>query len=176
MLLMKVGVAPWAEYSPKNMEMGMEKMTEMTRARKEVARVPTRKGKAPNSLLTGSHVALKKNRIPKFRMAGKDAMTSEKKMANRRSRTNAPVMESILLKEDSESTGLCQRIVSILAPSTRTSALLWFIFHIPLFYREVDAFGWKTKPLKITLRRVFPQKPGRRGGIGSTLVPPQITS
>jgi hypothetical protein len=154
MLLMKVGVAPWAEYSPKKMEMGMEKMTEMTRARKEVARVPTRKGNAPNSLLTGSHVALKRNRIPKFRMAGKDAMTSEKKMANRRSRTNAPVMESILRKEDSESTGLCQRIVSVLAPSTRTSALLWFIFHIPLFYHGVDVFGWKTKPLKITLRRV----------------------
>src|SRR4030042_3740239 len=153
-LLMNVGVAPWAEYSPKKMEMGMEKTTEMTRARKEVARVPTRKENAPNSLLTGSHVAPKRNRIPKFRMAGKDVMTRVKKMASRRSRTNAPVMESILRKEDSESTGLCPRIVSLLAPSTRTSALLWFIFRIPLFYHEVDVFGWKTKPLKITLRRV----------------------
>ena len=93
---MKAGVAPWAEYSPKKMEMGNEKMIEMIRAKKEVARVPTRKGNAPNSLLTGSHVELKRNRIPKFRMAGKEAMTSEKKMASRRSRTNAPAMESIL--------------------------------------------------------------------------------
>jgi hypothetical protein len=48
------------------MEMGMENTTEMTSARKEVARVPTRKGNAPNSFLTGSHVVLKKNPIPKF--------------------------------------------------------------------------------------------------------------
>src|SRR4030043_931123 len=102
MLLMKVAVDPCAEYSPRKMEIGMEKTTERTRARKEVARVPTRKGNAPNSLLTGSHVALKRNRIPKFRMAGKDVMTSEKKMASRRSRTNAPAMESILRKEYSD--------------------------------------------------------------------------
>jgi hypothetical protein len=113
------------------MEMGKEKTTEIIRARKEVARVPTRNGNAPNSLLTGSHVALNRNRIPKLRMAGKEAMTKEKNMASRRSRTNAPAMDSILRKEDSESAGLRQRIVSVLALSTRTSALLWFIFHVP---------------------------------------------
>jgi len=43
MLLMKVAVVPWAEYSPRKIEIGMEKITEMTRARKEVASVPTRK-------------------------------------------------------------------------------------------------------------------------------------
>jgi hypothetical protein len=175
MLFMKVAVDPRAEYSPRKMEMGIEKITEMMRARKEVARVPTTKGNAPNSFLTGSHVVLKRNRIPKFRMAGNDAMTSEKKMANRRSRINAPVMESIVRKEDSESTGLCQRIVSVLVLNTRTSALLWFIFHIPLFYHQVDVFGWKTKPLKITLIRVFPEKPVSWGGINSTPVP-QVTS
>src|SRR5208337_1005899 len=126
MLLMKVAVVPWAEYSPRKMETGMEKTTEMTRAIKEVARVPTRKGNAPNSFLTGSHVELKRNRIPKFRMAGKEAMVSEKKMANRRTRTNAPAMKSILRKEDSESAGLCQCIVFFSALSTRTSALLRF--------------------------------------------------
>ena len=171
MVLMKAGVAPWAEYSPKKMEMGNEKMIEMIRAKKEVARVPTRKGNAPNSLLTGSHVELKRNRIPKFRMAGKEAMTSEKKMPSRRSRTNAPVRESILRNEDSESTGLCQRIVSVLTPAIKTSALLWFIFYILLFYHEAGVFGWRTKLLKITLRRVLPEKPGRRGGIGSTPSP-----
>src|SRR4030042_5653904 len=129
MLLMKVAVAPWAEYSPKKMEMGMEKTTEIIRARKEVARVPTRKGNAPNSLLTGSHVALKRNRIPKFRMEGKEAMTSEKKMVSSRSRTTTPAMESILRKEDSESAGFRQCIVSALAPSTRTSALRSFIIY-----------------------------------------------
>jgi hypothetical protein len=131
MLLMKVAVDPWAEYSPRKMEMGKEKTTEMTRARKEVARVPTTKGNAPNSLLTGSHVALKRNRIPKLRIAGKEAMIREKKIASRRSRTNTPVMVSILRKEDSDSAGFRQCIVSVLALSTRTSALLWFIFHVP---------------------------------------------
>jgi hypothetical protein len=131
MLLMKVGVAPWAEYSPKKMEMGMEKTTEMTRARKEVARVPRRKENAPNSLFTGSHVELKRNRIPKFRMEGKEAMTREKNMATRRSRTNAPAMDSIFRKDDSESAGLRQRIVFVLDLSTRNSALLGFIFHVP---------------------------------------------
>jgi hypothetical protein len=90
MLLMKAGVAPRAEYSPKKMEMGNEKIIEMIRAKKEVARVPTRKGNAPNSLLTGSHVALKRNRIPKFRMEGKEAMTSERKIAKRRTETQPP--------------------------------------------------------------------------------------
>jgi hypothetical protein len=90
MLLMNVEVAPWAEYSPKKMERGMEKMTEMMRAKKEVARVPTRKGNAPKSLLTGSHVTPERNQIPKFRMAGREAMTSEKKIATRRTNTQMP--------------------------------------------------------------------------------------
>jgi hypothetical protein len=131
MLLMKVAVDPWAEYSPRKMEMGMEKTTEMTRARKEVARVPRRNGNAPNSLFTGSHVELKRNRVPKFRMEGKEAMTREKNRATRRSRTNTPAMESIFRKDDSESAGLRQRIVFVLDPSNKTSALLWFIFHLP---------------------------------------------
>jgi len=124
MLLMKVAVDPCAEYSPRKMEIGREKTTEMTRARKDVVRVPTTKGNAPNSLLTGSHVELNRNRIPKFRMDGKEAMIREKKMANRRSRTNAPAMVSIFRKEDSESAGLCQRIVIVLPLSIRTSAPL----------------------------------------------------
>jgi hypothetical protein len=131
MLLIKVAIDPRVEYSPRKMEMGMEKITEMMRATKEVARVPTTKGNAPNSLLTGSHVALKRKPVPKLRMAGKEAMIRERKMASRRSRTNAPAADSILRKEDSESAGFRQRIVSVLALSTRTSALLWFIFHVP---------------------------------------------
>jgi hypothetical protein len=64
-------------------------------------------------------------------MAGKEAIIRERKMPSRRSRTNAPAADSILRKEDSESAGFRQRMVSVLASSTRTSALLWFIFHIP---------------------------------------------
>jgi len=124
MLLMKVAADPCVEYSPREMEIGIEKTTEMTRARKEVARVPTRKGNAPNSLFTGSHVELKRNRIPKFRMDGKEAMTREKNMATRRSKTNTPAMDSILRKEDSENTGLRQRIASVAPLTIRTSALL----------------------------------------------------
>jgi hypothetical protein len=126
MLLMKVAIDPLAEYSPKKMEMGREKRIEMIRAKKEVASVPTIKGNPPNSFLTGSHVELKRNRIPKFRIAGKEAMNSEKKMASRISRTKAPATESIFRKQDSDNTGLCQRqrIVSVSTPNTRTSALL----------------------------------------------------
>jgi hypothetical protein len=136
MLLMKVAVDPCAEYSPRKMEIGMEKTTEMTRARKEVARVPTRKGNAPNSLFTGSHVELNRNRIPKFKMDGKEAMTREKNMATRRSRTNTPAMDSIFRNDDSERAGLRQRIVFVLDLRTRNSALLWFIFMYHLFPPE----------------------------------------
>jgi hypothetical protein len=90
MLFINVDVAPWVKYSPNKMEMGIEKMTEMIRAEKEVTRVPTRKGNAPNSPLTGSHVVLKKKRIPNFRMAGKEAMTNERKMAKRRTKIQLP--------------------------------------------------------------------------------------
>jgi hypothetical protein len=57
-------------------------------------------------------------------MDGKEAMTREKNMATRRSRTNTPVMESIFRKDDSERAGLRQCIVFVLDLSTRNSALL----------------------------------------------------
>jgi len=107
MLLMKVDAAPLAEYSPRKMEMGMEKTTEMTRARKEVASVPIRNGNAPNSLRTGSHVELKRNPIPKLRTAGSEAMRREKKIAMSRSKIKTPAAESIFRKEVSESMDLC---------------------------------------------------------------------
>jgi len=57
-------------------------------------------------------------------MDGKEAMTREKNMATRRSKTNTPAMDSILRKEDSENTGLRQRIASVAPLTIRTSALL----------------------------------------------------
>jgi hypothetical protein len=113
MLLIKVDAAPLVKYSPRKMDIGMEKTIEMTRARKEVASVPTRNGNAPNSLRTGSHVELKKNQIPKLRIAGSEAMRREKKIARRRSKIKAPAAESIFRKEDSESMGLCVMTVLI---------------------------------------------------------------
>jgi hypothetical protein len=110
---MKVDAAPLTEYSPRKMDIGMEKTTEMMRARKEVARVPTRNKNAPNSLLTGSHVELKKNPIPKLRIAGSEVMRREKKIARRRSKIKAPAAESIFRKEDSETMGLCVMTVLI---------------------------------------------------------------
>jgi hypothetical protein len=107
MLLIKVDAVPLAKYSPRKMEMGMEKTTEMMRARKEVTIVPTRKGNAPNSLLTGSHVVLKRNPIPKVRIEGSETMRREKKIARRRSKIKAPAAESIFRKADSESMDLC---------------------------------------------------------------------
>jgi hypothetical protein len=107
MLLIKVAIDPRVQYSPRKMEIGMEKITEITRARKEVTRVPTRKGNAPNSLRTGSHVTLKRNSIPKLRIAGSEAMRREKKIAARSTKIRAPAAKSIFRKEDSESMDLC---------------------------------------------------------------------
>jgi hypothetical protein len=90
MLFTNVDRIPRVEYSPKKMEIGMEKIAEMIRARKEVARVPTRNGNAPNSSRTGSHVVSKKKPAPKFRRAGKEAMAREKKMARRSTRIQTP--------------------------------------------------------------------------------------
>jgi hypothetical protein len=83
-LFINIDAAPCLKYSPKKMEMGREKTIEMIRAKKEVARVPTRKARAPNSPLTGSHVVPARNLRPKCRMAGREENNSEKKIATRR--------------------------------------------------------------------------------------------
>jgi hypothetical protein len=83
-LFINIDAVPCLKYSPKKMEMGREKMSERIRAKKEVARVPMRKGRAPNSLLTGSHVIPTRNPRPKCRMAGREESNSEKKIATRR--------------------------------------------------------------------------------------------
>jgi hypothetical protein len=126
MLFINVDAAPLVKYSPKKMEMGIENTTEMIRARKEVARVPTRKGKAPNSSLTGSHVVLPRNRTPKFLRAGKEAMANERKMAKRRTTTQTPAMKSSLRKDDSESPNFHPTILFLRTIPKETPALRSF--------------------------------------------------
>jgi hypothetical protein len=65
MLFIKVHVAPRVKYSPKKIEVGRERKTEKIRAKKETISVPTTKGSAPNSPLTGSHVDPERNPTPK---------------------------------------------------------------------------------------------------------------
>jgi hypothetical protein len=90
-LLIKVEMGPSLEYSPKRMEMGREKKVEIARAKKDTNKVPTINGSAPNSLLTGSQVVLMRNPRPKLRIEGMEANTNDKKIANKRIRTEAPI-------------------------------------------------------------------------------------
>ena len=146
---MKVAVDPWAEYSPRKMEIGMEKTTEMTRARKEVARVPTRKGNAPNSLFTGSHVELKRNRIPKFRMAWKGGNDQRKEDGHQEKQDKHSRNGQYFPKGRFRECGFTpahRLCFSPQAPELRLCCGSFFMSH--LFYHEADVFGWKTKPLR----------------------------
>ena len=72
---------PLVKYSPKNIEMEREKGIEIKRAKKEVKRVPTRKGSAPNRLNTGSQVFPKRKPIPNSLIEGIECTRSDKKIA-----------------------------------------------------------------------------------------------
>jgi hypothetical protein len=58
------------------MAIAKEKGIEIINARKEVSNVPIKKGKAPYTLLTGSHVLLQRYFSPKFLIEGRDSMIS----------------------------------------------------------------------------------------------------
>jgi hypothetical protein len=83
-LFMKVEAFPCRKYSPKKIETGSEKTMEMSKAIKELTKVPTRKAKAPNSPRTGSQVFPIRKLKPNWRRAGTEEITREKKMAIRR--------------------------------------------------------------------------------------------
>lgn len=61
--------------------MAREKGRQMSKERKEVKSVPTRKGNAPNSLDTGFHVLLKKKERPKALREGKECRSRLRDMA-----------------------------------------------------------------------------------------------
>src|SRR4030042_5519396 len=90
-LLIKVEIRPSLKYSPKKMERGSEKKVDIARAKRDTNKVPMTNGSAPNSLLTGSHVVLVRKPMPKLRIAGREANTSDKRIATKRMPTQAPV-------------------------------------------------------------------------------------
>jgi len=63
---------PSLKYSPRKIEMAREKGRQMSKERKEVKSVPTRKGNAPNSFDTGSHAFPKKKERPKALSEGNE--------------------------------------------------------------------------------------------------------
>ena len=67
------------------MDMEREKGMEIKSAQKEVSSVPTKKGRAPNTPNTGSHVLEKKKLIPNFLVEGKEFMERVVKMERRSS-------------------------------------------------------------------------------------------
>jgi len=148
----------------------MEKTTEMMSARKEVARVPTRKGNRQIQPLPDPIVEL--NREPEFQNCewqGKEAMAREKNMAIRRSRTNTPAMDSIFRKDDSESAGLCHCIVFVLDPIPEAQLCCGSFFMYHLFYHEADISGWKNRTTLDKNQKLF-RKPVVWGG----RIPPRL--
>ncbi len=59
----------------------MEKGVEISNAKKEVRSVPIKKGNAPYSSATGSHVLFKKKSAPNALSDGRELMSKVKKMA-----------------------------------------------------------------------------------------------
>jgi hypothetical protein len=72
---------PFVKYSPKNMEIEREKGIAINRAKKEVRSVPTRKGRVPNRLNTGSQVLVTRNLRPNALIDGREFTRRDRNMA-----------------------------------------------------------------------------------------------
>jgi len=89
-LLKKFEINPSLKYSPRKMEMAMEKGMEIKRAIIDVISVPYKKGRAPNFSREGSQCLLIKKLIPKVLMDGIEAIKSVENMARRRTIIDSP--------------------------------------------------------------------------------------
>ena len=89
--------------------MAREKGMDIARAKNEVKRVPTRKGKAANLLKTGSHVLPNRNFKPKTLIEGKELITNVTKIERIKINTNIPEIWRVFLNRDSRF--LLERIV-----------------------------------------------------------------
>src|SRR5450432_122444 len=81
--------------------MAKENGMEMIRARNEVNKVPSKKGKAPYTLLTGSHVLPQRYLIPKCFIDGTDSIMSVTIKPKTNTTMAMPIPVRDLLKMDS---------------------------------------------------------------------------
>ena len=96
-LLRNVGNAPSLKYSPRKIEIAIEKGIQIKIAMNDVTRVPRRKGSAPNFSAAASQVVPQKKVKPKVLMAGMDATRSVKRIARRRTTMNRAESRRMLL-------------------------------------------------------------------------------
>jgi len=96
-LLKNVESKPSLKYSPRKIDMAIEKGIEMIRARKDVINVPYRKGRAPNFSREGSQCLLIKKPSPNVFIAGIEAIKRVRKIAIRRIITDSPDTKIIFL-------------------------------------------------------------------------------
>ena len=83
-LLRTEEIVPFLKYSPKKTEIEREKGSEMRRERKDVRRVPTKKGRAPNSPNTGSQVFPNRKAVPNALSDGSESTARVMKIERRR--------------------------------------------------------------------------------------------
>jgi hypothetical protein len=81
-LLMNVDTALSLKYSPRKIDMEIEKGIDMISAMNEVRSVPARNGRAPNRSDEASHVFPAKKPAPKVFIDGIDVTRSVKKIAS----------------------------------------------------------------------------------------------
>ena len=74
-------IVPFGKYSPKNIAAAIEKGADISNARKDVRRVPTKKGSIPKWSFTGSQVLPHKNEIPLDFMPGHEDTANVRKKA-----------------------------------------------------------------------------------------------
>lgn len=91
-LLKNAEIAPSLKYSPRKMEMKIEKGIDIASARKEVRSVPIRKGSAPNFSDATSHVFPIKNPNPKVFIDGTEATISVRQTTINKATTERAVI------------------------------------------------------------------------------------
>jgi hypothetical protein len=96
-LLRNAGKAPSLKYSPRKIDMEIEKGMQINIAMNDVMRVPRRKGSAPNFSAAESHVVPQKKVMPKVLMAGIEATRRVARIASRRTTMNSAETRRTLL-------------------------------------------------------------------------------
>ena len=100
--LMKEDAIPSVKYSPRNIDMAIEKGKEIIKARKDVNNVPTMKGIAPNFSYTGSQVVPYIKLRPNLDIDGREPMNKVIKIVNKSITMHRPEKKSIFLNIDSD--------------------------------------------------------------------------
>ena len=88
-------IFPCLKYSPRKIEIARESGNEIIIDRKEVKRVPTRKGRDPNLPNTGSHSLLYKKLIPNSLIEGIEFINNVAKIPTIKRTTRIPENNNI---------------------------------------------------------------------------------